>query len=52
MSQNRMTPKLWGMLLVLSCCWGGSFLFVEVALRNLVYGRVSELVWLRRCYIC
>lgn len=35
MSQNRMTPKLWGMLLVLSCCWGGSFLFVEVALREI-----------------
>jgi len=29
-----MKPKEWGLLIILSVCWGGSFFFVEVALRG------------------
>ena len=39
-----MTTKLWGLLLVLSLLWGGSFFFVAVAVRELPS---FTLVWLR-----
>ena len=45
-SQLTMTGRSWALLVLLSLLWGGSFLFVELALRDLppltvVFGRVA-----------
>lgn len=52
--QRAMTPTEWGLLLLLSLLWGGSFFFVGVAVKELppltiVFARVSlaaALLWL------
>ena len=43
---GSMKPKEWGLLIILSLFWGGSFFFIEIALRDfqpftLVFLRVS-----------
>ena len=43
---STMTVRVWSLLILLSILWGGSFFFVEIALRGLeplsiVFGRVS-----------
>ena len=51
--QRAMTPAEWGLLLLLSLLWGGSFFFNGVAVKQLppltiVLGRVSlaaALLW-------
>ncbi|MGM0561573.1 MAG: DMT family transporter [Pseudomonadota bacterium] len=34
-TQRTMTPKTWGLLIVLSLLWGGSFFFIAVAVKDL-----------------
>jgi len=34
MKMSSMKPSEWGMLILLSIFWGGSFFFVEIALRD------------------
>ena len=46
MSMSSMKPAEWGMLILLSIFWGGSFFFVEIALHDfqpftLVFLRVT-----------
>ncbi len=41
---QRMTPRLWALLVALSLLWGGSFLFIGIAVRELP---PITVVWIR-----